>query len=191
MSEFYFATNKSDVLLAYIVKKWHEISHKGLGRIQLQKICYFCKAKGVPLTFEFALYHYGPFSQEIYDSTDSLILDGVIVDACANNSCSEYLPGNLIEDFLNQHKIPDRHQADVDDVIGCLKNLAPSIMELISTVHYAYRAIKDYYEKEPSKEDVVESVYKAKKGKFSRDIMGEAYDALKTSGLLNWGNGTA
>lgn len=46
----------------------------------MQKVCYFLKAKGVPLDYAFEMYHYGPYSQELYFRLEELVADGIIED---------------------------------------------------------------------------------------------------------------
>jgi hypothetical protein len=72
-----------------------------------------------------------------------------------------------------------------------LEGLSPRQMELISTVHYAYRALKDYHETQPTKEEVVSSASKLKGRKFRKKSLEKVYDILKEYGLLKWGNGLA
>jgi|GEM_PF-4107077 len=55
-----------DAVIAYTAKQWYNTpDHINLGRTILQKICYFIKSKGVPIDFEFDIYHYGPYSQVV------------------------------------------------------------------------------------------------------------------------------
>lgn len=188
MEKIRFSTNKSDTFLAYIVKKWYEFTKKGVGRIQLQKLCYFSKAKGIPLSFEFKLYHYGPFSQEIYDNTDSLILDGILVDNEVKSGRSEYIPGDSMEEFINQNSRDiEKYTSDLDFVVEQLEGLSPQRFELISTIHYSYRAKKDYYGQEPTKNEVITSSLKAKKGKYPKELIEDVYNLLQENGLLGWG----
>jgi uncharacterized protein YwgA len=191
MRGFRFSTTKDAAFLAYIAKRWFDLTGKGPGRTQLQKLCYFSKAKGIPFTFEFVLYRFGPFSQEIYNSTDSLILDGVLLDQRREATWShQYIPGDLMEEFISQNwETIVNHKADLDLVVESLEGLDPQSLELISTIHYARRGLKDYYDNEPTKDEVVELAYKAKKAKFAKKVIAEVYEILLKNGLLGWGNG--
>ena len=51
-----------------------------VGRTAVQKMMYFLKATGVPMTYRFDIYHYGPFCEEILRDVEWLIADGVITD---------------------------------------------------------------------------------------------------------------
>src|SRR5580704_10076574 len=73
--QIFFSDKVADALVAYLIKSDKSVSSKTLGRTILQKLCYFAEASGVPLPFRFEIYHYGPFSQEIFDRAESLLLD--------------------------------------------------------------------------------------------------------------------
>ena len=46
-----------DAIIAYVVKKWsNEETDIVLGRTMVQKICYFLKAKGIPLAEHKSIY---------------------------------------------------------------------------------------------------------------------------------------
>jgi uncharacterized protein YwgA len=95
--QIFFADKIADALLAYLIKSFNEAGDRTLGRTILQKLCYFAKASGVPLPFRFEIYHYGPFSQEIFYRTEDLLLDGVIEDRSSDRGRSNFVSGpNLL-----------------------------------------------------------------------------------------------
>ncbi len=59
------------------------------GRKRLQKtICVLKHRDGLPLGFEFIPYYYGPYSEELADSIQSLIGAGYV-----NEEANEFMPG--------------------------------------------------------------------------------------------------
>lgn len=178
-----------EVFLAYIVKQYKE-EDGVLGRTQIQKLCYFIKAKGVPLAFDFSMHYYGPFCPEIYDVMDSLILEGVVVDRIEDSELSNYAPGGEMDAYLDEHRnVLKPYKKDIDNVISILSGLDPTKLELLSTVHYVHKSYVDFWDKKPSKNKVVRKVMAIKGTKFSEPIIRKFYDILSDSDLLNWGIG--
>ncbi len=171
--------------VAYLVKKYSEVGDKELGRTILQKLCYFAKANGVPLPFRFEMYHYGPFCQEIFDVTEDLMVDDVVMDTAGAQARSSYAPGPdcgaLLEKGRRQLLV---YQRVLDDVVETFSSLDVSQMELVSTIHYVHNSHQNWYKDRPSKEQVVKSVVEIKKGKFEENFVDRVYDILAEAGLL-------
>lgn len=143
------SNHRDDALLAYLIKSWFEKNRMGMGRTLVQKLCYFLKARSVPLRFEFEIYHYGPYSQELFFEMDNLVADEVVLDQSTNPGHSEYVPGPASE-FLMDSFAPHlkEHRSGVDDVVQLFAGAKPAIMELLSTIHYQYVfALKEYKSK--------------------------------------------
>ena len=49
-----------------------------LGKIQVQKLVYFCQHAGVPTEYKYEIYHYGPYSFELAHDLGSLDSLGVV-----------------------------------------------------------------------------------------------------------------
>lgn len=176
-----------DALIAYAIKEWTLRSHTKIGRTIVQKIAYFLKAKGVPMDYEFDIYHYGPYSQELYYRMDDLLVDGVIVDKSASSSRSSYVVGPEIDEVIHLYEGEiRRYQQQIADVIAMFSDLRPNQMEILATIHYFYVALKRFYGKSPEKELVVERVWGVKGEKFEREIISRVYDTMNKAGLLVW-----
>ncbi len=183
--QIFFADKVADALLAYLIKSYTERSNKNLGRTILQKLCYFAKASGVPLPFRFEIYHYGPFSQEIFYRTEDLLLDGVIEDRSSTPGQSNFVPGPNVDSFLNRFgEAISQHETNLQRVATMFSRLDPSQMELISTIHYIHSSYTQWFKEVPSKESVVASVFELKGHKFTRKVVERAYDILREAGLL-------
>lgn len=180
--EFLLSTDLKHVVVAYLIKKYAEISKVRLGRTILQKLCYFAKSHGVPLPFRFEIYHYGPFSQEIFETVEDLIVDEVLSDQSSDQGVSHYVPGPKCEVLLQ--KFEDalaKYRGILDTVADTFSELSPSQMELVSTIHYIHSSSR----KPPSKGEVVETVYEIKKPKFEREFVDMVYDVLLKAHLLD------
>jgi len=184
--QMFYADGATEALLAYLIKSYKDVSGRTLGRTILQKLCYFAKASGVPLPFRFEIYHYGPFSQEIFDRVENLFLDGVIEDRSGDPGQSNYVPGPNFEPFLNLFaEVISNHEANLQRVATMFSRLDPSQMELVSTIHYMHSSHREWFKEVPSKEVVVTSVLQVKGHKFSRDTVEKAYDILRDATLLS------
>jgi hypothetical protein len=183
--QIFFADKVGDALLAYLIKSYTETSSRTLGRTILQKLCYFAKASGVPLPFRFEIYHYGPFSQEIFYRTEDLLLDGVIEDRSTGPGQSNIVPGPNIDSFLNRFgEAISQHGTSLQRVATMFSRLDPSQMELVSTIHYIHSSYSQWFKKMASKESVIGSVFELKGHKFTRRAVERAYDILREAGLL-------
>lgn len=175
-----------DAIVAYVVQKWREVGNTHFGRTMVQKVCYFLKAKGIPLEYDFDMYHYGPYSQELYYRVDELMADGIINDESNTKNKSQYLPGQnnseLVDCYLEELStwIPVLNQ-----VINSFSNASPSDMELLATTHYFENTMHKYYKRTPDTKELVEKVYEVKNGKFDRDKVLRAYEQLKEIGLVS------
>lgn len=181
----FFADKATDALLAYLIKSYNAVSDRSLGRTVLQKLCYFAQASGVPLPFHFEIYHYGPFSQDIFYRTEDLLLDGVIEDRSNDRGQSNFLPGPNLNSFL--HHFGDavaQYETNLERVATMFSRLDASQMELASTIHYMHSSNRQWFKKAPSKDAVIASVQEVKGDKFSRHTVERAYDILRDAELL-------
>ncbi|HHY38389.1 MAG TPA: hypothetical protein GX507_05615 [Clostridia bacterium] len=174
-----------DALVAYVAQQWRSTSQ--LGRTVMQKICYFLKAKGIPMDYAFEMYHYGPYSQELYFRMDELVADGILEDHSGTPNKSVYMPGDraaeLVDNYSQQLVQYDR---DINQVLNLLRDLGPADLELLATIHYFQTSYGKFYKRQPTKEFVIDKVVETKKNKFGRDKISCAYDALRKAGLFEW-----
>ena len=184
--QMFFANKVADALLAYLIKSYTETSSRVLGRTMQIKVCYFDKASGVPLPFRIEIYHYGPFSQEIFYRTDDLLLDGVIEDRSSDPAQSNFVPGSNLDPLLDFFgEAIKQHEANLKRVAIMFSRLDPSQMELVSTIHYIHSSHSEWFKEVPSKDAVVTSVVQIKGDKFTSQIVEKAYDILRDASLLH------
>lgn len=156
-----------------------------LGRTAIQKILYFAQALGVPVRYRFDVYHYGPFCSDILSDVDSLVLEDVIADKSANPSrYSNYRIGpeseRLFGDF---HSEIEPHRETVRSIVKALVPLSPDHLELIATLHYAYRELRATRQTKPTAAEVANRFRQFKGDKFDDGAISTAFDQLRTAGL--------
>lgn len=182
----FFADKIADALVACLIKSYTEASNRTLSRTMLQKLCYFAKASGAPLPFRFEIYHYGPFSQEIFYRTEDLLLDGVIEDRSSDPAQANFVPGANLVPFLNRFcETIKQHEAKLKLVAVTFSRLDPSQMELVSTIHYIHSSYSGWFKRIPSRDTVVTSVFQLKERKFTKQTVERAYDILNDATLLS------
>lgn len=176
----------TDALVAYLVKAYKTKSNNKLGRTILQKLCYFAKASGVPLPFRFEIYHYGPFSPEVFEVAEGLTIDEVVTDSSVDPGQSDYQLGPNCDLLLNTFaEDTKQYGAELDSVAEAFSLLRPSGMELVSTIHYIHNSFRRWNKRVASKEEVVRKVHEIKGSKFDSNFVGGTYDVLLKAGLLN------
>lgn len=178
-----------DAIIGFIIKKWKEISPANkIGRTIVQKVAYFLKAKGIPLTYDFEIHHYGPYSQELYSRIDDLVADNIIIDRSSSANKSLYEPGFLMDRLLESyHEQLEPYQNDITTVIKIFNKLpSAAAMELLATIHYLHNSYKAYYKKDPEKEMIVTRVKMIKREKFSNEEIKNAYTIMEKDGMLSW-----
>lgn len=183
--QIFFADKIADALLAYLIKSYNEASDRTLDRTILQKLCYFAKASGAPLPFQFEIDHYGPFCEEVFYRTDDLLLDSVIEDRSSDQGRSNFVPGPNLDPFLNQFgQAIGKYETNLKRVAMMFSRLDSSQIEFISTIHYMHSSHREWFKELPSKDAVIASVMQVKGDKFSRLTVERAYDILREAALL-------
>lgn len=182
--DIYLSNRKERAIMAYAIKKVHEIHSKRseggyLGRTALQKIMYFLVRKGVPLPYKFEIYHYGPFCSDIYHDVDCLQVDGIIQNQTPDKHYWNFVPDENMDDYLEKHeKIINRYKHKIDEVVEMFPGLSPKDLELISTLDYTYQDEKAKSKSSPEKQKVVDRFLKIKKEKYTREKIESTYAIL-------------
>ena len=167
--QIFFADKAADALVACLIKSYTEVSNNTLGRTILQKLCYFANASGVPLPFRFEIYHYGPFSQEIFDRTENLLLDDVIEDLSGDRGRSNFVPGPNLDSFLGRFDETIRqHETKLHRVARMFSHLDPSEMELVSTIHYIHSSHREWSHAKTSETTFAPVMLLGRRGKIPR-----------------------
>ena len=151
-----------------------------LGKTKLQKSLYFLQESlDVPLGFEFVMYHYGPYSQDI---------DNVLTEMSARDAVKivGYPHGDWVgyEIHPNNKEIvkPPKYAEQIEHIASFFSSLDAQQTELCATIHFV-KSILEEKKQKATKSDVVREVINIKP-KFSSQIIYEWMDKLVGSGLM-------
>jgi uncharacterized protein YwgA len=156
-----------------------------LGRTAIQKLVYFTKALGVPVPCSFEIYTYGPYSDTVTFSIDSLMADDVLIDKSTNPRYSAYRLGKSSEEILSKYDNVIRpHLAAIDSVVGALGTFPPEHLELVATIHFIHHRLKGISGRSPDKVSVLGEFRRVKGKKFSSEEVESFYEALRRARLI-------
>lgn len=189
MSELLLTGTWEHALLAAVVQEARRAAdQKGgfVGRTALQKLMYFLKRSGVPMSYRFDIYHYGPFCHEILRDAEWLQADKVIVDRTPEaEKYSNYAPGAALDELISAHEEEiNRHRKVIRTVVGALVPMRPERLELIATLDYLYRSYAATGKSGPWKDTVVARFLEIKGSRFSSQDVMAAYGSLRAAGLI-------
>lgn len=108
-----------------------------IGRIRLQKIFYLLEQLGAQGELRFSYHHFGPYSRELSDTLDWLVLDGVIEDVKIPTDGGSY---SIYKS--KEHLAP--HPAAlgalpwerVQSMVAEMKQKTSPVIELAATIHW-------------------------------------------------------
>lgn len=156
-----------------------------VGRTAVQKILYFLKTRGVPMSYGFDIYHYGPFCDEVLRDADWLKADGVIRDTSPSEKYSNYAPGPALEELLDLHRtVLEPYREHVRQTVRALVPLRPEHLELIATLDYLYRWYAASGHAGPWKDHVVSRFLELKGDRFPRAEVERTYDRITEAQLV-------
>jgi uncharacterized protein YwgA len=156
-----------------------------LGRTAMQKLIYFAKVLGVPVPCAFEIYTYGPYSETVTFSVDSLLADEVLKDTSGRLGWSNYRLGE------NASKLLDRYDSTIgpyknviDAVVKSLATFKPQELELVATLHFIYHRLRQIFRRDPEQAEVIQEFRRIKKEKFTQDQIESFYSALQRANLI-------
>lgn len=176
-------------LLATVAKEAASVAGEQggtLGRTAMQKIAYFLQVLDVPMRYRFDVHHFGPFCSSILSDLEWLTADEVVVDSSPNPAkSSRYVPGPNFDELLSKHQSKlQQFEPIIKNTVEALLPLSTEHLELIATLHYAFRDKKATLATKPPKEAVIERFREFKKDKFPESRIVETYDRLDHAGLF-------
>ncbi|MDI3498116.1 hypothetical protein [Archaeoglobus sp.] len=157
---------KKDDLILYVVKKLNEVG-SWAGNTHIQKIIYLAQSASNSDLYDFALYHYGPYSFELREDVDFLTI-------------SNYLERD-VDEFGYHYRlsrplepsIPTEMQEKIDKIVKVFGKAPTTLLELITTVDFVAR-------KHPTKnEDEIVDTVRQIKPHFSEKAIKLALKWLK------------
>jgi hypothetical protein len=115
-----------------------------LGRTALMKYCYFLKElRGVPLSYHFTLYAYGPFDSDVLADlqyAESLNAVKSELEVFSSGYGYKLKPGPKAEQVEDRARdFISRHEDDIEAVVDTFGGKSASDLEMLSTVIYVDR----------------------------------------------------
>lgn len=180
-----YSNDLCSAFLAEIVRAFETYHRKHyLGRTAMQKLAYFSQALGVPIPCSFEIYNFGPYSDAVTFSVESMLADDILQDISSNEKYSNY----RLKPSAPQFEKPIlnsvyQHRKKIHDVVKALGKFGPAQLELIATLHFIATKMKSLGQP-PIKQDVLEQFVRVKKDKFSEAEVSSWYDSLHAAKLI-------
>lgn len=160
-------------LIAQILKKMDSGIH---GRVQLQKLVYFCKAFGTDVNTNYKLYIYGPYSQQVADSLQDGVQDEIFIEANGSIGKGQKY-AEYIDSLPETEILKDRQEEIVAAVLGGFGSLSTKQLEILATTFFINRQQKALFGSS-DEESVLEKVRRAKASRFSEDEIENSYQRM-------------
>lgn len=185
LSDIVYSNDLCSAFLTTIVKSFEERhGSRYLGRTAMQKLTYFSKVLDVPIPCSFGIYTYGPYSDAVTFSVESLLADDVLVDRSSSAKYSNYRTGANAAELLSAYADQIKpYGQTIDKVVDALSEFEPNELELIATLHFIARRQKQRAGK-LSRESVIAEFKAIKKDKFDDSAINSWYDALEHASLI-------
>jgi len=181
-----YSNDTCSAFLTAIVRSFEENHPRGyLGRTAIQKLAYFSKVMGVPIPCSFDIYTYGPYSDEVTFSMESLMADDVVVDRSPKPEYSNYCLGENAAELLRVYGgAIGQYAPAIDRVVKALGGFKPQELEVIATLHFIAGCQHQVLRRAPSKPEVIREFETIKGEKFTREEIVVWYDALRKAGVI-------
>ncbi|MDQ2841824.1 MAG: hypothetical protein M3Y72_12455 [Acidobacteriota bacterium] len=180
-----YSNDLCSAFLTAIVKSFEDRHpSRYLGRTAMQKLAYFAKALNVPIPCSFGIYTYGPYSDTITFSVESLLADEILVDRSTNPKYSNYRTYSNSAELLSAYAEEVKpHEDTINRIVEALGEFDPSDLELIATLHFVARRQKQRTGK-LNKAAIIAEFKSIKKDKFTGEAIGTWYNALQQANLI-------
>jgi uncharacterized protein YwgA len=185
-TDIVYSNDLCSAFLTAIVKSFEERHpSRYLGRTAMQKLAYFSKALDVPIPCSFGIYTYGPYSDTITFSVESLLADEVLVDRSVNAKYSNYRTGSNSAELLSMYSDEiEPYEDTINRIVKALGEFEPADLELIATLHFVARRQK-MRTGELNESAVIAEFKSIKKDKFTDQAIGRWYKALQQAELIS------
>ncbi len=163
---------ETQTLIAYILNHMNGTIR---GRVQLQKLIYFCKAFGTTVNANYKLYIYGPYSQQVADSLHEGVMDDIFSETkgliSKGTEFDKYFHNLNKEDCLTN---PQR----IHDILNTFKDLDINHLEILATTFFIYRQQKSLFG-DVDKDNVLDKVRRAKSCRFTEEQIVNSYNKME------------
>jgi uncharacterized protein len=124
-----YSDNLLSAFVAAIIRSYQQQvgGRHYLGRTAVQKLVYFAKTIGIPIPYLFEIYTYGPYSDSVTFSIESMLADDVLKDISnAPHKYSNYRLGDNAYEVLDAyHQAIEPYQKAIDAIVHSLVGQRP------------------------------------------------------------------
>ena len=169
-------------LNTFIIQLLHERGDTIHGRVQLQKLVYFCKALGVNINASYKLYIYGPYSQQVADALQDCVADDILTEA--NGIIEKGKEYDEFFDFIvhTGTVLDTRSKSIVHDILQLCATMTTKELEITATTFFINRQQKALFG-DDNKEVVIRKVSNAKGNRFNQEEIERSYYRVSTEFL--------
>ena len=148
------------------------------GRIQLQKLVYFCKALGADVNANYKLYIYGPYCQQVADALQDCVVDGILTET--NGGIGK---GSEFDTFVQYASksgdvLSGTSREIVHDVLNACSQLTTRQLEITATTFFINRQLKALFGSD-DKDEVIKKVTEAKGSRFNEEEISQSYQQVQ------------
>ena len=158
-------------ILKYVISKLAE-ENISSARIVVQKIMFYLKEFGVPISYSFAPYAYGPYSKELGGDANGLVLLDQLESSGFEYTMGQKFNYNLTEDYK------EIINKKMSEVISHVDDFSFSSMELFGTTLYCIRSLEEMGI-EPNEEKVLNEFKTWKGNKYSEKSVRKMFNKLR------------
>lgn len=148
------------------------------GRIQLQKLIYFCKALGADVNANYKLYIYGPYCQQIADALQDCVVDGILTETNGGIEKGSEFDAFVQSASESGNELSGTSKKIVCDVLTACSDLSTRQLEIAATTFFINRQLKVLFGSD-DKERVIEKVTEAKGSRFSEEEIRQSYELVQ------------
>lgn len=149
-----------------------------LGKTQVQKLVYFLQDCGVPLEYEYEIYHYGPYSFDLARELNSLDSLGVLK---VQSDPSGFGFDISVGKFADRFKLDPKYQKKVEKVVSQFGLNTAAELEAKATIHFVHSVVEEKKTTSGSMRSEVIKRVCALKPHFSKDFVKSCYVDLQRS----------
>lgn len=163
-------------LKAFMIQLLKEKGGEIHGRVQLQKIVYFCKTMGVSVNAGYKLYIYGPYSQQVANTLQDCVADEILSES--NGIIKKGVEYDFcLQSIASRDILSGISQQIVHDVLQLCNNMTTRELEIAATTFYINRQQKALFGND-NKDAVIKKVIEAKGNRFNDDEIKESYQKV-------------
>lgn len=165
---------ETQALIAYVMDHMNGEIH---GRVQLQKLIYFCKAYGTAVDANYRLYIYGPYSQQVADSLQEGVMDDIFHETRGLIS-----KGIEFEKYMaslrDENTLCSPQKELIYEVVDTFKEMSVEQLEILATTFFIYRQQNSLFGG-ADKESVLDKVRRAKSSRFTEGEIVSSYTKME------------